>query len=93
MAKGRKGPFIVVTPGMIELGTVQFDRNRAMSAQVAKVRGELFAVGYTNRGALLAGHPTAQVFADRPSAMAAALERAGASGVILVENDLPDHYA
>ena len=93
MAKGRKGPFIVVTPGMIELGTVQFDRNRAMSAQVAKVRGELFVVGYTNRGALLAGHPTAQVFADRPSAMAAALERAGASGVILVENDLPDHYA
>jgi UDP-N-acetylmuramoyl-tripeptide--D-alanyl-D-alanine ligase len=93
MAKGRKGPFIVVTPGMIELGAVQFDRNRAMSAQVAKVRGELFVVGYTNRGALLAGHPTAQVFADRPSAMAAALERAGASGVILVENDLPDHYA
>ncbi len=93
MAKGRKGPFIVVTPGMIELGTVQFDRNRALSAQVAKVRGELFVVGYTNRGALLAGHPTAQVFADRPSAMAAALERAGASGVILVENDLPDHYA
>jgi UDP-N-acetylmuramoyl-tripeptide--D-alanyl-D-alanine ligase len=93
MAKGRKGPFVVVTPGMIELGTVQFDRNRAMSAQVAKVRGELFVVGYTNRGALLAGHPTAQVFADRPSAMAAALERAGASGVILVENDLPDHYA
>ncbi len=93
MAKSRKGPFIVVTPGMIELGTVQFDRNRALSAQVAKVRGELFVVGYTNRGALLAGHPTAQVFADRPSAMAAALERAGASGVILVENDLPDHYA
>jgi UDP-N-acetylmuramoyl-tripeptide--D-alanyl-D-alanine ligase len=93
MAKGRKGPFIVVTPGMIELGAVQFDRNRALSAQVAQVRGELFVVGYTNRGALLAGHPTAQVFADRPSAMAAALERAGASGVILVENDLPDHYA
>jgi UDP-N-acetylmuramoyl-tripeptide--D-alanyl-D-alanine ligase len=93
MAKSRKGKFIVVTPGMIELGTVQFDRNRALSAQVAKAKGELFVVGYTNRAALLAGHPTAQVFADRPAAMAAALERAGASGVILVENDLPDHYA
>jgi UDP-N-acetylmuramoyl-tripeptide--D-alanyl-D-alanine ligase len=93
MAKGRKGPFIVVTPGMIELGTVQFDRNRALSAQVKKVRGELFVVGYTNRAALVAGHSAAQVFADRPTAMAAALERAGASGVILIENDLPDHYA
>jgi UDP-N-acetylmuramoyl-tripeptide--D-alanyl-D-alanine ligase len=93
MAKSRKGKFIVVTPGMIELGTVQFDRNRALSAQVAKVKGELFVVGYTNRAALLAGHPTAQVFADRPAAMAAALVAAGASGVILVENDLPDHYA
>jgi UDP-N-acetylmuramoyl-tripeptide--D-alanyl-D-alanine ligase len=93
MAKARKGPFIVVTPGMIELGAVQVDRNLALSAQVAKVRGELFVVGYTNRAALVAGHPTAQVFADRPTAMAAALERAGASGVILVENDLPDHYA
>ena len=93
MAKGRKGPFIVVTPGMIELGAVQFDRNRTLSAQVAKAGGELFVVGYTNRTALVAGHPSAKIFADRPTAMAAALERAGASGVILVENDLPDHYA
>jgi len=93
MAKTRKGPFIVVTPGMIELGTVQFDRNRALSAQVAQHKGELFVVGYTNRAALIAGNPAAQVFADRPTAMAAALERAGAAGVILVENDLPDHYA
>ena len=93
MAKARKGPFVVVTPGMIELGAVQFDRNRALAAQVAKAGGELFAVGFTNRLALVAGHPSAKVFADRPTAMAAALERAGASGVILVENDLPDHYA
>jgi len=93
MAKGRKGPLVVVTPGMIELGTVQFDRNRVLAAQVAKAGGELFAVGFTNRAALVAGHPSAKVFADRPTAMAAALERAGASGVILVENDLPDHYA
>ena len=93
MAAERKGPFIVVTPGMIELGQVQFDRNRDVAAQVAAVGGELFVVGYTNRKALVAGHSSAQVFADRPAAMAAALERAGASGVILVENDLPDHYA
>jgi len=93
MAKDRNGPFIVVTPGMIELGTVQFERNRDFAAQIESVGGKLFAVGYTNRKALVAGHQAAQVFADRPAAMAAALAAAGASGVILVENDLPDHYA
>lgn len=93
MAKDRNGPFIVVTPGMIELGTVQFERNRDLAAQIESVGGKLLAVGYTNRKALVAGHSSAQVFADRPAAMAAALAAAGASGVILVENDLPDHYA
>lgn len=93
MAKERGGVFVVVTPGMIELGPVQFERNRDFAAQIESVGGELFVVGYTNRKALVAGHSTAKVFADRPAAMAAALDRAGASGVILVENDLPDHYA
>jgi UDP-N-acetylmuramoyl-tripeptide--D-alanyl-D-alanine ligase len=93
MAAERKGKFIVVTPGMIELGPVQFERNCAFAEQIALVGGELFTVGFTNRKALLAGFPEATVFADRPAAMAAALERAGSTGVILVENDLPDHYA
>ncbi len=93
LAAERKGPFIVVTPGMIELGRVQFDRNRALAEKIQSVGGELYVVGYTNRKALLAGHSGATAFADRPAAMAAALDLAGAAGVILVENDLPDHYA
>jgi len=93
MAKARGGPFIVVTPGMIELGPVQVDRNRAFAEQIATVGGELFVVGYTNRKALVSGHPSAKVFAKRTDAMSEALQRAGAKGVILVENDLPDHYA
>jgi UDP-N-acetylmuramoyl-tripeptide--D-alanyl-D-alanine ligase len=93
MAQKRKGPFIVVTPGMIELGRVQVERNAALAARVKAARAELFVVGYTNRAALVSGHPQAQLFPDRTAAMAAALTRAGASGVILVENDLPDHYA
>lgn len=93
MAKQRGGSFIVVTPGMIELGHVQFERNRAFAEQIASAGGELFVVGYTNRKALVAGHPTAKVFAKRTDAMGEALQRAGATGVILVENDLPDHYA
>jgi UDP-N-acetylmuramoyl-tripeptide--D-alanyl-D-alanine ligase len=93
MAKERGGSFIVVTPGMIELGPVQVERNRAFAEQIAAVGGELFVVGYTNRKALVSGHPSAKVFAKRTDAMSEALQRAGAKGVILVENDLPDHYA
>ena len=93
MAQERGGAFIVVTPGMIELGPVQAERNRAFAEQIHSVGGELFVVGYTNRKALVSGHPSAKVFAKRTDAMGEALQRAGAAGVILVENDLPDHYA
>lgn len=93
MAKERGGQLIVVTPGMIELGPVQEERNRAFAEQIHEVGGELFVVGYTNRTALVSGHPTARTFAKRTDAMSEALQRAGDSGVILVENDLPDHYA
>ncbi len=93
MAKERSGAFIVVTPGMIELGSVQAERNRAFAEQIHSVGGELFVVGFTNRKALVSGHPSAKVFAKRTDAMGEALQRAGATGVILVENDLPDHYA
>jgi UDP-N-acetylmuramoyl-tripeptide--D-alanyl-D-alanine ligase len=78
---------------MIELGPVQVERNRAFAEQITTVGGELFVVGYTNRKALVSGHPSAKVFAKRTDAMSEALQRAGAKGVILVENDLPDHYA
>lgn len=93
MAKERGGEFIVVTPGMIELGKVQAERNRAFAEQIEAAGGSLSIVGYTNRKALSKGHSSARVFANRTDAMSDALQRAGSSGVILVENDLPDHYA
>ena len=93
MAKKRGGEFIVVTPGMIELGKVQAERNRAFAEQIAEAGGSLSIVGFTNRKALRSGHPSARVFANRTDAMSDALQRAGSTGVILVENDLPDHYA
>jgi UDP-N-acetylmuramoyl-tripeptide--D-alanyl-D-alanine ligase len=96
LAAERGGELIVVTPGMVELGRVQRDRNRALGAQVAGLGGHLFAIGRTNRAALVYGaaegrHP-ARKFARREQAVAAALDQAGARGVILYENDLPDHY-
>lgn len=93
MAKERGGEFIVVTPGMIELGKVQAERNRAFAEQIEAAGGSLSIVGFTNRKALSKGHSSAKVFSNRTDAMSDALQRAGSSGVILVENDLPDHYA
>ena len=92
-AKKRKGPFITVTPGMVELGPVQFKRNRELAEAVVAANGTLMIVGRTNTKALLAGAKNkAQVFATRHEAVTAALLAAGERGVILYENDLPDHY-
>ncbi|MCW4384902.1 UDP-N-acetylmuramoyl-tripeptide--D-alanyl-D-alanine ligase [Salinibacterium sp. SYSU T00001] len=96
LAEERGGTLVVVTPGMVELGSVQFERNRAFAASVTARGGTLLVVGRTNRAALLAGaegaaHP-ALVFDRRPDAVQAALDQAGDRGVILYENDLPDHY-
>jgi UDP-N-acetylmuramoyl-tripeptide--D-alanyl-D-alanine ligase len=97
IARERGGDLVVVTPGMVELGHVQYERNRAFAASVAAAGGYLFAIARTNRKALVdgfegtGGHPV-QTFDKRAAAVAAALDQAGERGVILYENDLPDHY-
>jgi UDP-N-acetylmuramoyl-tripeptide--D-alanyl-D-alanine ligase len=81
---------------MVELGSVQAIRNEAFAASIAGVGAHLFAIARTNRAALVAGsagavHPV-RTFDTRTAAVAAALDQAGDRGVILYENDLPDHY-
>jgi len=100
LAAERGGPLVVVTPGMVELGPVQVERNRAFGAAIGAAGARLFAVARTNRAALLAGYestatassPGAVAVASREQAVAAAVAEATARGVILYENDLPDHY-
>jgi UDP-N-acetylmuramoyl-tripeptide--D-alanyl-D-alanine ligase len=96
IAAERGGPLLVVTPGMVELGSVQAIRNEAFGASIAEHGGQLFAVARTNRRALTAGasagSQTIRTFDRREQAVAAALDQAGDRGVILYENDLPDHY-
>ena len=92
-AKKRKAPFVTVTPGMVELGPVQAKRNRQLAEAVVSAGGTLMIVGRTNRKALQQGAKgKAEVFATRQDAVEAALRVAGDRGVILYENDLPDHY-
>ncbi len=100
LAHDRGGPLVVVTPGMVELGPVQVERNRAFGAAIGAANGLLIAVARTNRAALLAGYasaatseaPGAIAVDRREAAVARAVEAAGDRGVILYENDLPDHY-
>ncbi len=93
LAAEHGGELVVVTPGMVELGPVQDERNRAFAAAVKAAGGTLYAVGRTNRAALLAGYGEgAHAVATREAAVAAAVEKAADRGVILYENDLPDHY-
>lgn len=93
LAAERGGSLIVVTPGMVELGKLQVQRNRELGEQVAAAGGTLCAVGLTNRAALVAGGgPGTRVFLNRDQAVRVAGQIAGPSDVILYENDLPDHY-
>lgn len=93
LAAERGGPLVVVTPGMVELGPVQELRNRELGQAVIDAGGTLCVVGLTNRKALVQGASgQAEVYDTRGEAVQAALRAAGSQGVILYENDLPDHY-
>jgi UDP-N-acetylmuramoyl-tripeptide--D-alanyl-D-alanine ligase len=90
----------VVTPGIVELGSVEAARNREFGAQAAKVVDTLFVVGdrpgsYVREGALAAGLAPEHAIACESFAVAQAQLRAltRPGDAILFENDLPDNYA
>ena len=90
------GNRVVVTPGMVELGSRQHDENARFAAAAADVSTHLVVVGHTNRKALVEGARagTAEVVLveDREQAVAWVREHVGAGDVVLYENDLPDHF-
>jgi UDP-N-acetylmuramoyl-tripeptide--D-alanyl-D-alanine ligase len=91
---------VVVTPGMVELGTRQADENAVFGEQVARLATHLLVVGQTNARALVAGwrrapeEERAQLVRcpTRPQAVAWVTEHLGPGDVVLYENDLPDQY-
>jgi UDP-N-acetylmuramoyl-tripeptide--D-alanyl-D-alanine ligase len=93
------GRLVVVTPGMVELGTRQFTENRRFGEAIAAVATDLLVVGRTNRRALLAGVDSApgatttvlQV-SRRQEAVDWVRSHLQAGDTVLYENDLPDHY-
>ena len=98
LASGSGGAVHVVTPGMVEMGAVQDERNAEFARQAVQdgIR-TLVIVGRTNRRALARGAAAAGATSvlqrpDRASAVAVVSERRAPGDVVLFENDLPDHY-
>jgi UDP-N-acetylmuramoyl-tripeptide--D-alanyl-D-alanine ligase len=93
LGSGRR---VVVSPGMMELGDVQFRENLEFARFAAQRGVDVIVVGHTNRDALLAGAREA----GRPALWVPSREAARtmlatdlrSGDAVLWENDLPDHY-
>lgn len=90
------GKTAVITPGMVELGSVQDEENRRFAAEAADQVDHLVIVGQTNRSSLEAGsanrRASVTVVGSRDEAVSWAVANLGPGDAVLYENDLPDHY-
>ncbi|MEK7528035.1 MAG: Mur ligase family protein [Patescibacteria group bacterium] len=89
---------IMVTPGMIELGSLQDELNSKLAKESATVCQHLVIVGITNRHSLLKGAKSAKSktkihtidsFAQAQNLLPTI---SSTDSAILFENDLPDNY-
>ena len=88
---------VVVTPGMVELGTQQMPRERALRRSGASPsRTTSSSSGRPTDAplsrALPAAWPPVHAVATREDAVAWVRSALEAGDVVLYENDLPDHY-
>lgn len=90
----------VVTPGIVELGPVEAERNRELGASAAAVCDALLVVGslpgrYVREGAESAGFAADHVIAcpNLAAAQAYLRDHMRSGDAVLFENDLPDNYA
>jgi len=96
MFKGKK---FVVTPGLVELGSEQFNSNFEFGRQMADVVDYCIITGITNFEAISSGLEFGGFDSDhilRAGSVSQAVELLNALGkagdVVLFENDLPDNY-
>lgn len=90
------GRRVVVTPGMVELGSLQHEANRDFAEMASRIADWLIIVGKTNRRALVQGSSkgdaSVTVVSSRQEAVAWVRANLGPGDAVLYENDLPDHY-
>jgi UDP-N-acetylmuramoyl-tripeptide--D-alanyl-D-alanine ligase len=92
---------VLITPGMVELGTLQDELNESFGAQAAAVCDFVVLVGRRQAEGVLTGlrkahYPGDKTFVaedlSRGLAKVSALDAGGRQKVILLENDLPDNF-
>ena len=90
----------VLTPGFVEMGTKQYENNRAFGRDIAKAEPDgVYVINEVNRKAIVeglmeGGYPEAQLrcVASFSEAMSELQPRLKAGDVMLYENDLPDSF-
>ncbi len=97
LSRAGSGRRVMVTPGMVELGSSQYEENHQLASEASAHVSDLVVVGRTNRRALLlgareAGLASVIVVADRSSAVGWVKENLSDGDAVLYENDLPDHF-
>ena len=88
---------IVVTPGIIELGSLQREANESFGEEAGAVADHLIVVTRVNREAIVTGATRSDganvVTVDTLQEAQEELQKVISAGdVVLFENDLPDHY-
>jgi UDP-N-acetylmuramoyl-tripeptide--D-alanyl-D-alanine ligase len=87
---------VIVTPGMVELGSTQSPANMEFARRAAAAATDLLIIGRTNRRSLLLGArdgaAAVRAFEHREDAVTWIRANLRAGDAVLYENDLPDHY-
>lgn len=99
LSRFNKGKRIVITPGMIELGSKQYELNEALGVKIAQCADVAIVVGEYNKDALLSGINQGAMNKENVHAVASFNEAqqllasiAKAGDTVLYENDLPDTF-
>jgi len=99
LSRAKASRRILITPGMVELGTQQAVANGAMGQKAASVCDEVIVVGKTNRESLVAGllkggfkNEHIHLYDNRTAAFDFLRKMQQDGDAILIENDLPDLY-
>lgn len=92
LEKMKGKPKILVTPGMIELGDLQFEENIKIAKMANKICDYIIFVGHTNKNAWEKECPKAIFVSNIEEAKKELPKYTKPGAVILFENDLPDQY-
>lgn len=93
LSENSGSPKILVTPGMIEMGNLQFENNKKAAEIAKKIVDVTIFVGETNKKAWQTGLNSNVHFVkdmDEAKIILAGVAKSGS--VVLFENDLPDQY-